>query len=130
MVFTGPDMRTIAGLLCPLLLAGCASTQQANLPTALEAGWEGERVCELMHQTATHRVLRCTFPPGVGHERHYHPAHFGYALSGGTMQLTSAEGTRTADIATGSSYSSDGTPWHEVINVGDTTVTYLMIEEL
>ena len=114
------------------MLSGCATTASGNgeLPSALEAGWEGERVCTLQHQTDTHRVLRCTFPPGVGHERHYHPAHYGYALSGGTMQLTSASGTRTATLETGSDYSSDGTEWHEVVNVGETTVTYLIVEEL
>ena len=110
---------------------GCASTSAApSLPSALEAGWEGERVCTLQHQTQTHRILRCTFPPGVGHERHYHPAHYGYALSGGTMRITDANGTRTVDLATDADYSSEGTPWHEVVNVGDTTVTYLIVEEL
>lgn len=102
----------------------------AGLPSALEAGWEGERVCTLQHQTETHRVLRCTFPPGVGHERHYHPAHYGYALSGGTMRITDESGTRDVDLATGADYSSDGTPWHEVVNVGDTPVIYLIVEEL
>ena len=118
-----------AGLL---FAAGCntRSASEDPLPSALEAGWNGKRVCELQHQAETHRVLRCTFPPGVGHERHYHPAHWGYALSGGTMQLTDGERTRTATIASGSSYSSDGVEWHEVVNVGDTTVTYLIIEEL
>ena len=100
------------------------------LPSALEAGWEGEKVCELRHQTETHRVLRCTFPPGVGHEKHFHPAHYGFALSGGTMQLTDSRGTRTAELATGSDYSSEGTEWHEVVNVGETTVTYLIVEEI
>ncbi len=114
------------------LASGCASVPQMSdtLPSALEAGWEGERVCTLSHQTATHRVLRCTFPPGVGHERHYHPAHYGYALSGGTMRITDASGTRDVELATGSDYSSEGTPWHEVVNIGDTTVTYLIVEEL
>lgn len=87
-------------------------------------------MCTLQHQTETHRVLRCTFPPGVGHERHYHPAHYGYALSGGTMRITDESGTRDVDLATGADYSSDGTPWHEVVNVGDTPVIYLIVEEL
>ena len=100
------------------------------MPSALEAGWQGERVCELLHQTETHRVLRCIFPPGVGHERHFHPAHFGYAISGGKMRITDASGTRTVEIPTGSSFSSAGVPWHEGVNVGDTTVTYIMIEEI
>ncbi|UOR16123.1 cupin domain-containing protein [Qipengyuania aquimaris] len=129
-------MRNLLTIAAPLaavatLAAGAhAGDTKEPLPSALEAGWNGERVCELRHQTDTHRVLRCTFPPGVGHERHYHPAHYGYALSGGTMQLTSESGTRTATLETGSDYSSDGTEWHEVVNVGDTTVTYLIVEEL
>ncbi|MBX7491728.1 cupin domain-containing protein [Qipengyuania sp. 1NDW9] len=129
-------MRNLLTIAAPLaagaiLAAGAhAGDTKEPLPSALEAGWNGERVCELRHQTDTHRVLRCTFPPGVGHERHYHPAHYGYALSGGTMQLTSESETRTATLETGSDYSSDGTEWHEVVNVGETTVTYLIVEEL
>ncbi|MDC8753673.1 cupin domain-containing protein [Erythrobacter sp. sf7] len=105
-------------------------SQSAGLPDALAAGWQGEPVCELQHQAATHRVLLCTFPPGVGHERHYHPAHFGYALSGGTMRLTSEAGIREAEVEAGSSFSSTGVDWHEAVNIGETTVAYLMIEEL
>ncbi|MEZ5680990.1 MAG: cupin domain-containing protein [Erythrobacter sp.] len=114
------------------VLGACVTATEANeaLPSALEAGWKGEPVCELRHQTSTHRVLKCSFAPGVGHERHFHPAHFGYALSGGTMKLTDGRGDRVAEIATGSSYSSDGVEWHQVVNVGDTTVTYLIVEEL
>ena len=126
-------MRKLAIIFAStLLLGGCTTRQHISeaLPSALEAGWEGERVCTLQHQTETRRVLRCTFPPGVGHERHYHPPHYGYALSGGTMQLTSEDGTRTATLETGSDYSSDGTAWHEVVNVGETTVSYLIVEEL
>ena len=100
------------------------------MSSALEAGWAGKPVCELQHRTETHRILKCSFAPGVGHERHFHPAHFGYALSGGTMKLTDANGQRIAQIATGSSYSSEGVAWHQVVNVGDTTVTYLIVEEL
>ncbi|WP_258319791.1 cupin domain-containing protein [Qipengyuania flava] len=126
-------MRTIligapAVLLAALPLS--AADGENVLPSALEAGWEGEKVCELRHQTETHRVLRCTFPPGVGHEKHFHPAHYGFALSGGTMRITDSRGTRTAELATGADYSSQGTDWHEVVNVGETTVTYLIIEEL
>lgn len=114
-----------------LTLSACAITGSTGgaLPSALEAGWDGKPVCELQHETQTHRVLRCTFAPGVGHEKHFHPAHYGYALSGGTMRLTDATGTRTVNLATGSHYSSEGTEWHEVINVGDTPVIYLMVEE-
>ncbi len=111
---------------CFLLIASQLS--QAELPDPLAAGWKEEKVCEKLHETDDIRILRCTFPPGIGHERHYHPRHFGYAISGGTMRITDANGTRDAELPTGSYFSSDGIAWHEGLNIGDSTVTYLMIE--
>lgn len=113
-------------LLCIFVLAGCTATPP--LPDPLQAGWDGKPVCERLHKASQQRVLRCTFPPGVGHERHFHSPHFGYAISGGRMRLTDERGEREVDLATGSSFSSDGVPWHEVLNVGDTTVIYLIVE--
>ncbi len=119
---------TIAMAVAPLSANGSAANS-APLPSALEAGWQGKPVCELLYETATNRVLRCSFSPGVGHERHFHPRHFGYSVSGGTMRITTAAGTREAEIKTGSSFSSQGIGWHEVLNIGTTTVVYLMFEE-
>jgi len=99
-----------------------------DLPDPLAAGWNGKAVCERLLEDDKQRILRCTFPAGVGHERHYHKPHFGYALSGGVMRLTDANGVREARLRTGTSFTSDGTPWHEVLNIGDTTVSYLIIE--
>lgn len=111
-----------------LFLLFVSAAHADTLPDPLQAGWQGRSVCEKIHETAKMRILRCTFPPGVGHERHFHPKHFGYALSGGTMRVTDASGTREAKLATGSYFSSDGIAWHEALNIGDTTVAYLMIE--
>lgn len=105
-----------------------ASASRTELPDPLEAGWNGEPVCEKLHEDADQRVLRCTFAPSVGHERHFHSRHFGYAIAGGLMRITDASGVREVDLATGSSYTSDGVDWHEVVNVGDSTVVYLIIE--
>lgn len=99
-----------------------------SLPDPLGAGWKGEPTCALVQENTAVRVLRCTFPPGVGHERHFHPPHFAYCLQGGTMRVTDAKGTREATIKAGDSYWSDGVPWHEAFNVGATTVQYLMVE--
>ena len=99
-----------------------------ELPDPVAAGWQGETVCEILREDAELRIFRCTFPPGVGHERHFHPRHFGYALSGGTMRITSDAGTREVTLKTGSYFFSEGIAWHEGLNVGDTTVAYLMIE--
>lgn len=112
-------------VLVPLAFAAQAP---APLPDPLAAGWRGAPVCERLREDESLRVLRCTFAPGVGHERHFHPRHFGYALSGGRMRITDERGTREVEIAADSSFASDGVGWHEVLNVGDTTVAYLIVE--
>lgn len=118
-----PRIACISGIL---VLTACAG--RPTLPDPLEAGWRGVSVCENLHEDSEQRVLRCSFPPGVGHERHFHPRHFGYAISGGHMRITDANGTREVNLATGSSFTSPGVAWHEVVNVGDTTVVYLIVE--
>jgi beta-alanine degradation protein BauB len=115
-----------------LLLTACAtaSAQVTPLPMALCAGWEGERVCEQLHEDAEIRVLRCTFPPGVGHEMHYHPPHFGYVLSGeSVMRITTATGVREAPVRAGGSFSNDAEIQHAALNIGAETTTYLIIEK-
>jgi len=104
------------------------STETAVLPDPLAAGWNGERICESLHEDSRQRVLRCTFRPHVGHERHHHAPHFGYVIAGGRMRITDATGTREVDTPTGSSWSSEGVAWHEVLNVGETTAIYLIVE--
>jgi quercetin dioxygenase-like cupin family protein len=105
-----------------------ACTTQSSLTDPLAAGWNGAPVCEKLHEDSDQRVLRCSFPPGIGHERHFHSRHFGYALAGGRMRISDARGTRDVDLATGSSFSSAGVDWHEVLNVGESTVVYLIVE--
>ena len=105
-----------------------ANASHSELPDPLEAGWHGMQVCEKLHEDADHRILRCTFPPSIGHERHYHKRHFGYAIAGGRMRITDADGTREVNLATGSNFASDGVAWHEVVNVGESTAIYLIIE--
>jgi mannose-6-phosphate isomerase-like protein (cupin superfamily) len=109
-------------------VAIAAALSSATLPDPLAAGWKGNSVCERLHEDSDQRVLRCTFAPGVGHERHYHAPNFGYAVAGGRMRITDASGTREVDLPTGSSFASPGTEWHEVLNIGETTVVYLIIE--
>ena len=101
-----------------------------GLPGALEAGWQGHKVCELLHEDEMVRTLRCTFPPGTGHERHYHPPHFGYVLKGGgTMRITDDSGVRDSSGVTDGTWQSEGVPWHHVVNVGNTTSQYLIVEK-
>ena len=121
--------RQMAARALLIFLLGCNTAVMADeLPDAVAATWRGEPVCETLSETAEMRVFRCIFPPGVGHERHFHARHFGYALSGGRMRITDAAGSREVSLQTGTYFSSDGIPWHEVLNVGNTVVSYLMIE--
>ena len=122
------SLNTIARILALLFIAAACTSDESSLPDPLAAGWEGKSVCEHLFEDDEQRVLRCTFPPGVGHERHYHVPHFGYALAGGRMRITDTTGVREVDLATGSSYVSEGVEWHEVYNIGDETVVYLLLE--
>ena len=125
------EPRNMATRSLLIFLLACSKAGVADeFPDPVAATWQGEPVCETLSETADMRVFRCIFPPGVGHERHFHARHFGYALSGGRMRITDAAGTREVNLQTGTYFSSDGIPWHEVLNIGDTTVSYLMIEPL
>ncbi len=111
-----------------VLLAAMQEATPAALPDPLQAGWKGKPVCERLLEHDRQRVLRCTFLPGVGHERHWHRPHFGYALSGGRMRIVESGGVREASLVTGSVFTSSGVAWHEVLNIGDTIVQYLIVE--
>jgi beta-alanine degradation protein BauB len=101
---------------------------KTSLPDPLEAGWKNKAVCEVLEDNAKVRVLRCTFLPGVGHEKHYHKSHFGYALKGSTFKITDETGIREVEVPSGSSFYNDGIKWHEVLNIGDSTAVFLIVE--
>jgi hypothetical protein len=44
------------------------------------------------------------------------------------MRITDAAGILEMNLQRGTYFSSDGIPWHEVLNIGEATVSYLMIE--
>lgn len=101
---------------------------QDKLPDPLNAGWNDEAVCILLEENEDIRVLRCTFEPGVGHEKHFHAAHYAYAISGSRFRVEDEKGIREVDFPTGSNYYSDGVNWHQVLNIGDSTAVVLIIE--
>ena len=101
---------------------------QPSLPDPLEAGWKGKAVCEVLEENEELRVLKCTFEPGVGHEKHYHNPHVGYTLVGGKFRITDHSGTREVNVPTGYTFSKDSITSHEVLNIGETTSVYLIME--
>ena len=123
-------MKTKFAVVLLALVVGFVAyaTSPPVLPDPLAAGWEGKKVCEKLHEDEQQRVLRCTFPPGVGHERHFHAKHFGYTLAGGTFRITEESGVREVTINESDYFASDGVSWHEVLNIGETTAVYLMFE--
>lgn len=114
--------------LAALLLAAPAAADAPPLPHAFDAGWQGRKTCEPLFENERMRAGRCTFPPGIGHERHFHRAHWVYVLSGATMRMTDANGTRETTLKAGDSYWNDGIAWHEGVNIGETTAIYVIIE--
>lgn len=118
-------------LLFALLIHSCEYNKAAEtqrLPDPLEAGWQGQSVCEVIHENDELRLLKCTFPPGVGHEKHYHDPHVGYTLVGGKFRMIDSRGTREVDVPEGYVFSNDSISTHEVLNIGETTAQFLIIE--
>ena len=130
MLSTVRNLSNVRGPIAFLvILTTCtACTTSSGLPDPLAAGWKGAPVCERLHDDSDQRVIRCTFKPGVGHERHYHSPHFGYTINGGRMQIRDDSGTREVDVPSGSSFTSAGVVWHEVMNIGNTTAVFLIVE--
>ncbi|MFT5249411.1 MAG: quercetin dioxygenase-like cupin family protein [bacterium] len=117
---------TCFSLLLICLFISCIPS--SSLPDPLTAGWKGKNVCELLEENKSQRILKCTFAPGIGHERHFHLPHFGYTLAGSTFRIKDTTGTREINVKTGSYFNSIGTEWHEVLNIGDSTAIFLIIE--
>lgn len=115
-------------VLTSLAACGCTTPSVEALPDPLEAGWHGKQVCERLHEDEKSRVLRCEFPPNVGHERHVHAPHTGYVLAGGRMRITDESGVREVTTTTGATWTGDSDKWHEVLNVGAEATSYLIIE--
>jgi hypothetical protein len=114
-------------ILFTALLLSCTQ-ESTTLPDPLEAGWKGEPVCKLLEENDSVRILQCTFPPGVGHEKHYHPPHFAYAIRGSRFRLEDASGVRELEFPSGSNYYSQGIDWHTALNIGKDTAVVLIIE--
>jgi len=102
--------------------------KQPELPDPLHAGWNGKSVCKVLEDNPKLRVLKCTFPPNVGHELHYHNPHFGYTIAGSRFQIKDENGTREVDVPTGYAFSKEDISKHEVLNVGDSTAVFLIME--
>jgi len=111
-----------------LQLQALSAREKPDLPHAVDAGWQGQKTCELMFEDESVRVARCIFPAGIGHEKHYHNPHFGYVLEGGALRIVDDSGEKVVTTRTGGSWSTTSLTVHEALNIGDTTTSYLIVE--
>jgi len=72
-------------LLAALLIIPFVAMAQEQLPDTIEAGWKGKPVCEVLFEDEKIRTGTCTYPPGVGQDRHSHGPYFTYIISGGSL---------------------------------------------
>jgi len=123
-------MARIFYLSLSFMCISLSAYAQEPLPDTIEAGWKGEAVCVVLFEDDVIRTGTCTYPPGIGQERHAHTRpYFTYVISGGTLSVTSERGTFESTSITGNSGKSDGVKWHELLNVGETTIKFLFVEE-
>ena len=120
--------RTLIAAACSTAVVLMSSATRSAEPDALAVEWQGKKPCERLHEDDQVRILRCTFPPGAMHVRHSHPPAFTYVLSGGKIQIVDAAGTRVVERETGANAVGAAVSWHELTNVGDTTLMFLVVE--
>jgi len=125
-----PSIRVSLGsFLAALPVTALLAADLPDLPEAFDAGWQGQKPCELLYETESVRVGRCVFPPGVGHEMHFHYPHFGYVAEGGTVRMKDDKGTvEVRNTVTGSTWSTSEITIHEALNVGETTTSYIIVD--
>ena len=112
----------VAASLVPHTLKG------ESVPDALSVEWQGQKPCEKLFEDAQVRIARCIFPPGAVHFLRFYPGYFSYMLSSGKGLLAESKGTRRIDIRADTYESNQLIAWHELINIGDTTLRYLVVE--
>jgi len=127
-VMTRFPAQLSAALFGMAILVAPFAARGDDVPDALSVEWQGQKPCEKVFEDAQIRIARCTFPPGSKHVRHSHPAYISYVLSGGKAEVHDEKGTRQVEARTGSHTDVPPIPWHEVTNVGDTTLQYLIVE--
>jgi beta-alanine degradation protein BauB len=127
-------IRLPVALLLGIALAAAplATARSDTVPDAVSVEWHGKKLCENLYEDSNIRILRCTIAPCEVHVRHSHPALFGYVLkgAGGKGKVVDEKGTRTFDEGPeGDHWTSGPTPWHEIANIGNITLSYLLIEK-
>ena len=119
---------SIAIVAATMLSAPFVANAQ-DVPDAVSVEWQGKKPCEKLYEDDQIRILRCSLPPGAKHVRHQHPTNFGYILNGAKLLAQNANGMQPQqELETDSIVVSPPVPWHEVTNVGDSTLRVVVVE--
>ena len=125
MAFASKIVLAVAALGTSCILYDMAKAD--DVPDALSVEWQGK--CEKLFDDEHIRVVRCTFPPGAVHVCHSHPGYLSYVVNEGQGQVQDEKGIRKMDLVAGALLSAPPTPWHEVANVGNTTLQFVVVEK-
>ncbi len=86
-------------------------------------------VYKVVFENENVKVLEVIFEPGQSDKMHRHNRMVYYVIKGGTMQITSSDGTvNVAEIKEGSSAQQDPVV-HRVKNIGKTRAKLIVVEE-
>ena len=104
------------------------AVQAESNPDAWPFEWQDQKPCERLFEDAQIRISRCIFPPGAVHFLRFYPGYLSYILSGGKGLIAESKGTRQINLRADTFTSNQPIAWHELINIGDTTLRYLVVE--
>src|SRR6478672_3198557 len=105
------------------------SRKQPMYPTPCQSSGRATTPVKSCSRNAQVLVARCTFPPGAMHVCHSHPSYLSYVVSGGQAQIQDEKGVRKVNVVAGALADVPPTPWHELTNVGDTTLQFVVVEK-
>jgi quercetin dioxygenase-like cupin family protein len=101
-----------------------ATKSQAQDPTKVASG-----SYTLLKDTMGMRMLMATIKPGETVPMHSHPAHMGYTLEGGTLEMTEkGKPPHTMEIKAGDILAVPAVT-HSPKNVGTTTIKVVLFEK-
>jgi len=112
---------TWVGLTLGLLLVGRLAMAQDPLEV-------GPDIYKLVFQNDRVRVMEITFKPGDKIALHSHPDHFVYVLSGGTLALSSPDGTKKEFVGKPGDVVWISAESHAAENIGTTEFKGVVVE--
>lgn len=114
--------------LCRFVLFIVISVVIAGTATAQDPLMVGPNIYKKLMENARVRMLEVSFAPGDSIAMHSHPDHAVYAVTGGTLRVTTSDGhTQVADLKPGSPIWFPAVS-HAAKNIGTTSLKLVVVE--